>query len=94
MKETGRVVRSGEPLYELYSETLLTLQREYLLAKEQYETLGKDEPRYASFLKASERKLLLYGLTKKQVERWHNPKQFNSVLHFLLLQEVLYRRSK
>jgi Cu(I)/Ag(I) efflux system membrane fusion protein len=68
VKETGRVVRSGEPLYELYSETLLTLQREYLLAKEQYETLGKDEPRYASFLKASERKLLLYGLTKKQVE--------------------------
>jgi len=68
VKETGRVVRSGEPLYELYSETLLTLQREYLLAKEQYETLGKDEPRYESFLKASERKLLLYGLTKKQVE--------------------------
>jgi Cu(I)/Ag(I) efflux system membrane fusion protein len=68
VKETGRMVKAGEPLYELYSENLLTLQREYLLAKEQYETIGKDEPRYESFLKASERKLLLYGLTKKQVE--------------------------
>jgi Cu(I)/Ag(I) efflux system membrane fusion protein len=67
IKETGRVVRSGEPLYELYSEMLLTLQREYLLAREQFESLGSNEPRYESFLKASERKLLLYGLTKKQV---------------------------
>ena len=68
VKETGRVVRPGEPLYELYSESLLTLQREYLLAREQYETLGKEEPRFTSFLNAAERKLLLYGLTKKQVD--------------------------
>lgn len=68
VKETGRIVRAGEPLYELYSEILLTLQREYLLARQQYEELGKDEPRYESFLKASERKLTLYGLTKKQIE--------------------------
>ncbi|HEY9007433.1 efflux RND transporter periplasmic adaptor subunit [Ohtaekwangia sp.] len=67
IKETGREVKQGEPLYELYSENLLTLQREYLLAKEQFETLGKQEPRYESFLKASERKLLLYGLTQKQI---------------------------
>jgi len=83
VKETGRVVRSGEPLYELYSETLLTLQREYLLAKEQYETLGKDEPRYESFLKASERKLLLYGLTKKQVETLAQSKVIQQRITFL-----------
>ena len=68
IKETGRAVKAGEPLYEIYSEQLLTLQREYLLAREQFESLGKDEPSYESFLKASERKLLLYGLTKKQIE--------------------------
>lgn len=83
VKETGRVVRSGEPLYELYSETLLTLQREYLLAKEQYETLGKDEPRYESFLKGSERKLLLYGLTKKQVETLAQSKAVQQRITFL-----------
>jgi Cu(I)/Ag(I) efflux system membrane fusion protein len=69
IKETGRSVKQGEPLYELYSENLLTLQREYLLAKEQFETLGKQEPRYESFFKASERKLLLYGLTPQQIVR-------------------------
>lgn len=83
VKETGRVVRSGEPLYELYSETLLTLQREYLLAKEQFETLGKEEPRYESFLKASERKLLLYGLTKKQIESLAQSRNIQQRITFL-----------
>lgn len=83
VKETGRMVKAGEPLYGLYSETLLTLQREYLLAKEQYETLGKDEPRYESFLKASERKLLLYGLTKKQVETLAQSKVVQQRISFL-----------
>ncbi len=83
VKETGRVVYAGEPLYELYSETLLTLQREYLLAKEQFEALGKNEPRYESFLKAAERKLLLYGLTMKQVEALAQSKAIQQRTTFL-----------
>lgn len=83
VKETGRMVKAGEALYELYSETLLTLQREYLLAKEQYESLGKDEPRYESFLKASERKLLLYGLTNKQIEALAQSKTIKQRISFL-----------
>lgn len=69
VKETGRNVRQGEPLYTLYSEELLTLQQEYLLAKEQYETLGQAEPRYKSFFDAARRKLLLLGLTSSQIDR-------------------------
>jgi Cu(I)/Ag(I) efflux system membrane fusion protein len=68
-KETGRTVRQGEPLYEIYSEELLTLQQEFLLAKEQFETLGKEEPRYESFLKTAEKKLSLYGMSKNQIEQ-------------------------
>ncbi len=82
-KETGRIVKSGEPLYELYSETLLTLQKEYLLAKDQYETLGKTETRYESFLKASEKKLLLYGLSKNQVEQLGQTKTVQQRITFL-----------
>jgi Cu(I)/Ag(I) efflux system membrane fusion protein len=67
IKETGQPIRQGEPLYVLYSETLLTLQQEYLLAKEQYESLGQTEKRYKSFVESSEKKLLLYGLTKSQI---------------------------
>jgi membrane fusion protein, copper/silver efflux system len=69
IKETGQSVQKGQPLYTLYSETLLTLQQEYLLAKEQYETLGKSEKRYQSFLDGAEKKLLLYGLTKDQINQ-------------------------
>ena len=83
IKETGRSVQQGEPLYELYSENLLTLQREYLLAKEQFETLGKQEPRYESFFKASERKLLLYGLTQKQIAQLSNSKSLQPRITFV-----------
>jgi Cu(I)/Ag(I) efflux system membrane fusion protein len=66
IKETGRMVRQGEPLYEIYSETLLTLQREYLLAREQYLAMDK-QPRYEAFMKSAARKLELYGLTPAQI---------------------------
>ncbi len=68
-KETGKPIRQGEQLYEIYSEELLTLQREFLLAKEQFESLGRQEPRYESFYKTAERKLLLYGMNASQVEQ-------------------------
>jgi membrane fusion protein, copper/silver efflux system len=69
IKETGEPIKQGQPLYTLYSETLLTLQQEYLLAKEQYDALGKTEKRYKSFFEAAGKKLLLYGLTKGQVSQ-------------------------
>lgn len=83
VKETGRTVQKGEPLYEIYSETLLTMQQEYLLAKEQYESLGKTESRYTSFLNAAEKKLLLYGLTKKQIDKIGQSKSLQSRITFL-----------
>jgi len=82
-KETGALVKKGEPLYELYSETLLILQKEYLLAKDQYEALGKTETRYQSFVKASERKLLLYGLSKNQVEQLGQSRTVQQRITFL-----------
>ncbi|MBT1690385.1 efflux RND transporter periplasmic adaptor subunit [Dawidia soli] len=68
IQETGRRVRAGEPLYELYSEPLLVLQREYLLAREQEAALGKEHPRYANFTRAAAQKLLQYGLTQRQLD--------------------------
>lgn len=82
-KEIGRVVKKNEPLYELYSETLLTLQKEYLVAKDQYEALGKTETRYESFIKASEKKLVLYGLSKNQIEQLGQSKTVQQRITFL-----------
>lgn len=83
VKETGRMVKKGEPLYQIYSETLLTLQREYLLAKEQFETLGSTEKRYKSFFDAAKRKLVLYGLTEAQIEKLDGNKDIQSRITFL-----------
>jgi Cu(I)/Ag(I) efflux system membrane fusion protein len=68
IQETGRPVRAGEPLYELYSEPLLVLQREYLLAREQEAPLGREHPQYAAFTRAAAQKLLQYGLTPRQLD--------------------------
>jgi membrane fusion protein, copper/silver efflux system len=83
IKETGQQVKQGEPLYVLYSETLLILQQEYLLAKEQYESLGQTEKRYKSFLESAEKKLLLYGLTKSQISNLTNKNSLQPRITFL-----------
>lgn len=83
IKETGQSVKQGEPLYVLYSETLLTLQQEYLLAKEQYESLGKTEKRYKSFVESAEKKLLLYGLTRPQIATLTNRNALQPRITFL-----------
>lgn len=80
-KEVGRPVTQGEPLYEIYSEQLLTLQQEYLLAQRQVEELK--EKRYESFLASSEKKLLLFGMTKLQIAILAKQKKTNSRIAFL-----------
>ena len=83
VKETGRTIRKGEPLYQLYSETLLTLQREFLLAKDQFDALGSKETRYQSFLEAARRKLLLYGMSNAQVDELAKNKSAQTQITFL-----------
>lgn len=83
IKETGRAVRAGEPILEIYSETLITLQREYLLAEEQADQLGKTEPRYASFVSAARKKLQLYGLTVQQIDQLKSTKTAQHIIAFL-----------
>ncbi|MCJ8166756.1 efflux RND transporter periplasmic adaptor subunit [Pontibacter sp. E15-1] len=82
-KETGQQVRKGQPLYELYSEELLTLQREYLLALKQQQELGTQNPRFASFLKAAKSKLLLYGLTEGQIRTLGKTEQLSPRITFV-----------
>lgn len=67
-KETGKIVKQGEPLYEIYSEGLLTLQQEFLVARDQASALGDKNPRYKSFADGARKKLNLYGLTEVQID--------------------------
>ncbi|MCC9136065.1 efflux RND transporter periplasmic adaptor subunit [Pontibacter silvestris] len=83
IKETGQAVKKGQPLYELYSEELLMLQQEYLLALKQYQELGNQEPRLASFMQAAKEKLLLYGLTKSQLNQLAKNGNMNARVTFV-----------
>ena len=83
IKETGQNVRKGQPLYELYSELLLTLQREFLLALSQNQELGQENPRFASLLEAAKKKLLLYGLTEAQIGELANTGQMDARVTFV-----------
>jgi Cu(I)/Ag(I) efflux system membrane fusion protein len=81
IKETGRELRPGEPFVEIYSEVLLTLQREFLLAVEQNRQLAT--PRYEAFVKSARKKLLLYGLTKKQGDELERTKQLRDRITYV-----------
>ena len=80
-KEVGQRVLQGQKLYEIYSEPLLTLKQEYLLALRQFEKLK--EQRYESFLTASEKKLILFGMTKDQIKQLAQQKKTDSRITFL-----------
>ena len=83
VKESGRRINKGEPLYELYSESLLTFQKEYLLAFEQHKTMKAVDNRYEEYLKSARKKLLLYGLTDKQIDRLNYKNDIQPRITFL-----------
>ncbi|MBC3539829.1 efflux RND transporter periplasmic adaptor subunit [Rufibacter sediminis] len=82
VKETGQPIRRGQPLYDLYSENLLTLEQEYLLAIDQVKAFP-GEKQFASILDAAERKLLLTGLTKAQINRLRRTRRFDTRITFV-----------
>lgn len=82
VKETGRYIRKGQPLYDLYSEFLLTLEQEYLLALDQVQAFPEQQ-QFASILDAAKRKLLLTGLTNAQISRIATSRQADARMTFL-----------
>ena len=82
IKEIGQRVTQGQVLYEVYSEQLLTLEQEYLLAWQQAEELGQQEKRYQTFLEGAEKKLILFGLSKTQIAELGRTKRTDSRIAF------------
>ncbi|MFC6997058.1 efflux RND transporter periplasmic adaptor subunit [Rufibacter roseus] len=82
VKETGQFIREGQPLYDLYSESLLTLEQEYLLALDQVQAFPKEQ-QFASILEAAKQKLLLMGLSKGQITRIARSRKLDARITFL-----------
>jgi RND family efflux transporter MFP subunit len=64
VNSTGRAVRKGEPLFEIYSPDLVSAQQEYLIALKAGKTFGDA----SSILKSAREKLRLWDVTDSQVD--------------------------
>jgi Cu(I)/Ag(I) efflux system membrane fusion protein len=65
-QETGVKVNKGQALFRIYSEELLSLQKDYLLNIKQSEAFPK-ETIYQKLVKAAAQKLSLYGYSSHQI---------------------------
>jgi Cu(I)/Ag(I) efflux system membrane fusion protein len=81
IKETGVPINKGQVIYEIYSEQLLTFQQEFLLAREQANSI--DNKRYQSYLQAAKKKLWLYGMTEAQINDLSDSKATNPRIQFV-----------
>ncbi len=81
IKETGVRLNQGQPIYEIYSEQLLTYEQEYLLAIDQVKALGDKHSQ--AYLEAAKKKLWLYGLTEAQISELAEKKVTSPRIQFV-----------
>ncbi|MBS1527479.1 MAG: efflux RND transporter periplasmic adaptor subunit [Bacteroidetes bacterium] len=68
VRAIGKRVAIGEPIYSLYSEDLLTAEKEYLLARQQQSVLHNPDVDYKQLIDAAEHKLQLWGLSAQEIK--------------------------
>jgi len=76
VNSTGRAVRKGEPLFDIYSPELVSAQQEYLIALKAEATLGGT----GSILKSAREKLRLWDMTDSQVEELGRTGEFKKTV--------------
>jgi len=76
VRQTGEQVSKGQPLYQIYSEDLVTLQQEFLLSTEQAAQFPEDKT-FAQLLRAARQKLILYGQSAGQIRLLQQKRKAN-----------------
>lgn len=67
VKSTGAYLKSGSPLYSIYSEQLQADEKEYLSLFKNSKTINATSKLSSDLLSASKNKLLLRGMSEKQI---------------------------
>lgn len=67
VKNTGAYLKSGSPLYSIYSEQLQAVEKEYLSLSEKSKNISGTSKLTNDFLSAAKNKLLLWGMSEKQI---------------------------
>ena len=73
--KTGDYIKKGQPLFEIYSPDLVQAQNEYLIAL-------NNSPNSTSLLKASKKKLEIFGLTSEQIQTLDKTREINLTLTY------------
>ena len=67
IRETGIKIKKGQPLFQIYSEELKTLQQDYLLQIKQLAAFP-NEKIYSTMRDAAKNKLHLFGMSESQIK--------------------------
>ena len=73
--KTGDYIKKGQPLFEIYSPDLVQAQNEYLIAL-------NNSSSSVSLIKASKKKLEIFGLTSEQIQTLEKSKEINITLTY------------
>ena len=68
VRSVGEKITIGQAVYSIYSEDLLSAEKEYLLARQQQKVLNNPDVDYEALIKTVEHKLLLWGLNTAQIK--------------------------
>ncbi len=81
-KNVGDFVQKGDKLYELYSEQLNNAKQEYINAVQQQKLMRNSLINYAALVEGAKNKLLLWGMTDKQINELAQNKQSSTLTTF------------
>ena len=73
--KTGDYIKKGQPLFEIYSPDLVQAQNEYLIAL-------NNSSNSSSLLKATKKKLEIFGLTSEQIQTLERTREINITLTY------------
>ncbi len=81
-KNVGDYVTQGSAIYNLYSEELNNTKQEYLVALEKQQTLGNSIIDFNRLIQSTKTKLLLWGISEKQINELTKTKKINTLTTF------------
>jgi membrane fusion protein, copper/silver efflux system len=76
---TGEIIKKGQPLFEIYSPDLIQAQNDYLLASSNFKSPDQGNN---SILEAARQKLLIMGVTEKQLDDLVNEGKVKTTLTY------------
>lgn len=82
IKTSGEYIRKGNPVYAIYSEQLFADEKEFLTFSEKRKSNTTENKLLDDMLSASKNKLLLWGLSEKQIEELEKSKSASPQIIF------------